>query len=128
MKIVKDYLAGRMTTPVYRAGKVPTDAGYPRVTVQRIAGVPVGSFDGFSGLTDALVQVDVWAEDEDQAEAIATEVKDLMEDCRGVLVGGRKIQAAILTNEAEEPEPPTAGQSTGIERVSLDYDVWYEGR
>lgn len=92
----------------------PQDSPTPRVVVTGVDGIPVTSLLGFtSGLSDVRVQVDAYSKDFDEAQAVAKEVDKVLKSYISVEFSSVRVSRRDLYED-----------TTGLNRVSLDFKVW----
>lgn len=98
----------------------PQGQPVPRVTVIRVGGGADYSHDGDTRTGRALLQVDIWAEDVEAADALSTAV-------RAALSGWMDrpaIKGCFLTAERDlSPEDEGADL---VARITLDFTLQYE--
>ena len=97
-------------TPIVR----PQGQALPGITYQIISGTPANSLDGHtSGMTHIRVQIDAWADDYDEARAIAAAVKSRMNTVAATF-------RSLLLFDQDLFE-----DSTRIYRVLMDFSCWH---
>lgn len=94
------------------------DLASPYVVLTRIAGARDFHHGGDSGLDDAGVQVDVWADSYAAAKAAVRAIRTVVSGYRG---GG--LQGVAVESERDLTDQTADGRA--VFRVSMDLDVWY---
>ena len=88
-------------TAVYQE-LLPATAVLPAVTWQKISQVPAHSHDGYSGISNVRLQVDLWAGNEEGREALLADLRAGLDGFRGHLGGdggvycGRSFLANVI--------------------------------
>lgn len=99
----------------------PQGVARPGIVLTPVSGTEPYAQDGPIGLQQATVQVDIYADDRDQAAAIAGQVRAVLSGYRGPGTGGR-FEGIFLT-------ATRAGRETGTNeaerpwRRSMDFDL-----
>jgi hypothetical protein len=103
------------------------DAPMPYATVQQINKDPMGHVGGKVALSDTVLQVDLWDDDESDVDAWAAELELAMDRYSGTLGFGATTVAAnvFMIDETDFHERPVSGGATGTYRVSQDYRIWH---
>jgi hypothetical protein len=108
-------------------GATPVDWGMsaqgitpPRVVLWRISGAPDYTNSGPSGLEEARVQMDCYAISVGGAKLLARQVKTALSGLRQGIIKG-----AFL--DAERDLPPDTDGGSLLARVSLDFNIHYQG-
>jgi len=94
---------------VYR-NAAPQGAAEPRITFARATNAPVVSLSGRSGLDQVRLQVDCWAKRAEDAQALAHQVRLLLE---------AQPFKALMQNDFSAFEPDTK-----LHRWSMDFRCW----
>lgn len=104
----------------------PQNSTAPYLTFQRISTERVYSFDGYSKLAGALIQIDSWSDAPEyagsyaEAKNLANEVRKLLVAFRGML-GPVRVQETTIENEQDLFEA-----QDHTRRVSMDFRFWFE--
>lgn len=99
----------------------PQAAARPFVTYQRISTSRVASLDGPSGLARVRYQLDVWADDDAGARALAREVRLALDGYSGDgAAGDRVIQSVVADDERDFFD-----EASRTFRVSADFIIWH---
>lgn len=114
------------------SGVAKYDDPYPRLTFTVPTDQPNHHMTGASGLTEATVQIDVWALTSVSRRAIAKLVKNAMDGIIGGTMGtapyNLSVDSVLLkSNRAtEEKEIGTENASeNAIHRMSMDFTIYY---
>lgn len=83
----------------------------PFIVYQRISSDPVSSLNGNSGLDSVRVQIDCYAQTNEQAWTMARAVRTAL--------NGQSFKPLLLTESDAPPDP-----STRLYRVTQDYRLW----
>lgn len=105
-------------------GSLPQGATLPALVITRIGGAPQYADEGETGLNEARVQVDCWADTYSQAKLTARAVVASLSAFTGT-VGTTVFNQIMLENERDIRE----GGGNAAEypfRTSLDFAVWTE--
>lgn len=90
---------------------MPQNPTFPAITYERISGQKVNGLDGYLGMDNAHIMLNIWATRYDTAKELAEDVHDCM----------NKVTAfrALLINDMDGYD-----QSVGLYVVSQDYSCW----
>lgn len=101
---------------IYRIYPVllPQDSAYPAISYQNISNNPINHLSGESNQQNDRVQIDCWAETNDQAHAMADAVKLAMQ-------GSANNFKAIRLTRIDLPYD----NDTKLFRVNQDFSIWY---
>ena len=90
---------------------MPQDPTLPAITYERISGAKVNGLDGYLGMDNPHIMLNVWATRYDTAKELAEDVHDCM----------NKVTAfrALLINDMDGYDP-----DTGLFVISQDYSCW----
>ena len=104
---------------IYRGGRLPRDQSLqpPHVIIWQLSKSPHYDHDGYSGLTDATLQISCFSPDPDQADTMAAIVRASMESWPAEAVD---IDSVFIEDESENFE-----QETAIHHVALDVTIAY---
>lgn len=107
-------------TCIYRGGRMPRDQQLkpPFVVVWLLSKERIYDHDGYSGLTEGVVQINCFAHDPDQADSMAKIVRQSLEVWHGE--EGGAVDSVFLTDETEGFE-----KNFGIHFVLLDFGIAY---
>jgi hypothetical protein len=105
-------------------GTAPQDSAYPRVTFHLITDKPDHYMSGASGISNATVQIDVWALDSLSRRAIGNLVKNAMDGLIGASMGGLRVGSVMLKDRRNTEEAPDNNSENAIFRMSMDFGVW----
>jgi len=99
---------------------LPQNPVRPALTYHKVSGFHFHSLQGSSGLAKPHVQIDCWADPEDEAglQALAEQVRLSLQGFRGT-VGGENLQAVLLVDEMDIYEEEDEGL-----RTALIFEVW----
>lgn len=101
--------------------RLPQEATLPAVVYRLIGTTDRGlSQSGSDGLADARFQFDVWADDPDEADAIAAELVAAFHGFRGFM-GDTVVGAARVANDIDDDEP-----MTGLYRRIVDVLIQHQ--
>lgn len=103
-------------------GSLPQGATLPAIVMNRISGAPQYSDEGETGLNEARVQLDCWADTYSQAKLVARAVIARLSAFSGT-VGTTEFANIMLDDERDLRE----GGGNAAEypfRTSLDFSVW----
>ena len=94
--------------------RLPEGVTLPAATYQRVGGGPRNSLDGFTnGLTNVLLQIDIWARTPDAAREIAAAISARMNTMTTTL-------RSVLQSEDDDYEPETK-----LFRIIQQYSCWH---
>ena len=102
---------------------IPDAIPRPNIIYQRIDTGREHSNDGPVGIADALLQLSCYADQYDQAKALAAAVRSF--DGFTGTVGEVFIHSMFLEDESDAPAPPPEGQTRGIAGIQLTFRVAY---
>jgi uncharacterized protein DUF3168 len=104
----------------------PQNSVAPYITFQRISTERVYSFDGYSKLAGALVQIDCWSDAPEYAGSYA-EAKNVANEVRKLLVDYRGNFGPVVIQETTiESEHDLFEAQDHTRRVSFDFRFWFE--
>ncbi|MEW6223194.1 MAG: DUF3168 domain-containing protein [Chloroflexota bacterium] len=112
------YLSGRTAAGdrIYPR-RMPREPVFPLVLYRRIDTARGLSHTGPDGLASPRIQLDVWAEDPDQADAVADELRVLLNGYRGAM-GDVPVGLSRVVADLDDDEP-----NTGLYRRILDAEI-----
>lgn len=90
------------------------------IVYTRVSGEGDHHMQGASGLSRPRFQVDAWAADPDQAEALSDKVRKRIDGFRGMM-GDVRVQGCFFLNERDDFDA-----EVGMYRSSRDYAIWHE--
>lgn len=105
--------------------RLPQAGEFPALTYARISGRRDYHMTGASGVAEARLQVDCWAESYGAVKALADAVRLSLSGFRGT-VNGVVLQSVFLDVERDAEEPALDAADFKLYRVSQDYMVRYE--
>lgn len=117
-------LTDLISTRIYRV-QAPENTTFPYVTFGIDSQFPVHAMGADAGLEGPGYQFDVWADDTDEMEDVAIQVKAALRDFSGT-VAGVVIQRIFYDNEIDLPDEDT-NKSRIIYHKEMDFTVWHEG-
>ena len=123
----KPAISALVGTRVYPL-RAPQNAAYPQLTYGIISDIEVMSLEGSSGLTDARLHIDCWAND---AAGYST-VKSLKAAVRNALtgfsgwMGSTEVGAVLPAGDVDLYEQPESASDTGVHHIAMDYEVSYQ--
>lgn len=104
---------------------IPQNATYPCVSVSTVSEATVKQMSGYSsGLADARIQLDCWAENEDAAFQVADLIRNYLDGYSGT-VANIQLDSVTYIDKNETVEPQGDGSDIPISRISVDYRIWY---
>lgn len=118
-------LVGGRIYPVER----PQGSALPAITYHLVSSVPGHAMGGLTGLVDARVQIDAWAEPSttrssyDTAKRIGRAVRAALGGFRGT-VGGTDIGGIFLEDE-DDGRADGAGDVARLHRNRTDIRIWH---
>ena len=104
----------------------PQDGDFPAIVYSYVRDAPYSRLNGQATLSKATISIDCIAETYPAAKDLAELVRTKMEnrsDKPGTL--GPSVHVVLWRNTHSFYEPPPDGDSIGIFRVILDFDVTY---
>ena len=107
------------STRIYRGGRLPKDQALqpPHVIIWLLSKDRIYDHDGYTGLTEAPLQISCFSRDPDEADTMARIVRQSMEAWPGE---GPAIDSAFIEDESDLYE-----QETLIHHVPLDVSISY---
>ena len=119
-------LASLVATRIYPM-RAPQNAAPPFITYQRISAPRLRSITGGSGQANPRIQVDVYAKSYAGAKALATQVRECLDNFRGTIFTGAgasvTVRSCSLDSDRDlldpDVEPP-------LFRVSHDFLIWHD--
>lgn len=119
-------VAALVGTRIYPA-IAPQSTVTPYIVYQRIATQHLHTMDGIAGLAETTIQIDCYASTYGAVKALADAVRLALDGYTGTPVGdGTVIGGILLDNTNDNPESPQTGLETILQRVSMDFTIWYE--
>jgi hypothetical protein len=100
--------------------RLPRDATLPALTYSRVDTVRPRSHSGPSGLPTPRIQLDVWANDPDSADAIAEALRIRLDGYRGQM-GDVPVGSVELVGDSDADDA-----ETGLYRRILDVAITHE--
>lgn len=106
-------------TRIYRGNRLPRNQSLqpPHVIIWLLSKSPHYDHDGYSGLTDATLQISCFSPDPDQADTMAALVRASMESWPAE---SDEVDSVFIEDESENFE-----QETAIHHVALDVAIAY---
>ena len=121
-------LVGDRVRPAMAAQKDDLRQG-PYCVYSLVSETPLDHLTGYANLTEALIQVDVFANYYSVAKAAAKEVKAAFRALRNTqIVSGAvttDIRSATIVGVREAPEAAEDGSDEHVYRVSIDLGIFY---
>ena len=110
----------------------PQNSPFPRIVYQRVTTTHIEHMQGSSGLARALIQVDSYSPNYDEAKALSEAIRLLLQPVRSatVVIGDGTdaknyfIGGIHLTNTQDLYEVPTDAGEIGLHRVRQDWGIW----
>jgi hypothetical protein len=90
---------------------MPQDVTFPAITYECISGQPVNGLDGYLGMDNSRMMLNMWATRYDEAKELAEDVHDCLNKIRTF--------RALLVNHIDGYDV-----ETGLYIVSQDYSCW----
>lgn len=114
---VQAQLTSILTCSVYK-DRLPAGVTLPAASWQRVDHLADYCHDGFSGVSNVRIQVDLWSDDESEVEISLAELRLGMDGFTGALggVGGVVCGSAIMARATDMRDP-----DTDWFRCSVDY-------
>ncbi len=97
----------------------------PNIVYQRIASSRVKSQDGPTGSAECLLQVSMYASTYKGAKTLADKVRIAIDGYKGT-AGGIVIDACFIEDEDDMPQPPDAGDESGVFGIRQDYRLHFQ--
>lgn len=97
----------------------------PYIVYQMISDVPDVVLAGASGVTQARVQIDCYADGYAAVKTLAEAVRSALDSYSGI-VAGYVIQGIFKEDSSDSPEAPLHGEGRAVNRVTTDFMVWYQ--
>jgi hypothetical protein len=114
---------------VYR-GIAPPQAVLPRIVFVRIGGEPSRHQTGASGLVDARIQLDCWADDPQEASEIAETVETSLDHLTDQTFGTSGelifIHSIVVEDTFEDQESLSDSSGKAIYRTGMMLRIWYK--
>ena len=105
-------------------GTAPQDTAYPRITFKVFTDKPEHHMAGASGISEAMVQIDVWALSSVDRRNIGNLVKNAMDGLISNSMGGLQVGQVFLKDRRNTEEKPENESENAIFRMSMDFTVW----
>jgi hypothetical protein len=100
------------------------NAAMPAFTYTVVSDVPEHHLTGMSGISQARVQFDFYADTRKESNDLAEAVRIAIDADRGTL-GGEQVRTCHLENTFRFPEQPVNGSGNWRYVTTCDYLVWY---
>lgn len=101
-------------------------ATVPYITIAQISTDHEHHMGGASGLAQARMQIDVWADSETNRNTVSEALRDAFDGYSGTMGDDSvNVRSVFLAEEAETYEPPTDGSQQGVYRNRMDFTIWY---
>lgn len=97
--------------------KMPRGAVFPLVLYSRVSTRRDATHSGPVGLAEPRIQLDVWAQDPDTADAVAEQVRLAFHGFRGQM-GDIEVGSSMVVNEHDDDDP-----DSGLFRRVLDAQI-----
>jgi len=103
---------------------VPQKVALPAVTYLVISDLPAQSMAGPDDLSEANVEIKVWAKSYKEAHQASRTIRGVLDNNSGSY-GGITIQAITLTNNTDDTE---TDPETSVKRYAIgsEFQIWYE--
>ena len=110
--------------------QLPQDVTQPSIVYQRVSGQGSHHMQGPSSLTRPRLQIDCWADNPDDAAALADLVKVRLDGFRGTIPYGSDSPQATVNVQGVffEDERDLFDAATTLYRTSRDYFFWFDER
>lgn len=106
-------------------GYAPQTASRPYVVYHRIDDVPTRTQQGSCGLSEALYQLNVVADNADQAFTLSEAIREDLDGLQNVTVGGVDVRRVSLKDERDSTILFDSSQDETYE-VQMDFIVFYK--
>ena len=116
---IRDRIDGR----IY-AGRIPDKGKLPCVVIQVVSTTRHYHVGGESGITESIVQVDVWGESITEVDEIAELIRNRTSGYNGT-AGDETIRVGLIVREGDTTDQPKDGSGKWIYRHSRDFQVFY---
>jgi len=103
----------------------PQGTPLPRVTFIDISDDPDHHMQGASGLSQALIQIDVWAGSSVDRRTLANYIKNRMDGVISATIAGLTVDSIMLLRRKNIYESPPDGSETGIYRQMMEFTFKY---
>lgn len=100
--------------------RLPQTADFPVIVYRRISTAGDLAHTGPSGILTPRIQLDVWAEDPDTADAVAEVLRRELDGYRGQM-GDVPVGMVRIVNDVDDDQP-----NTGLFRRVLDAEIQHE--
>ena len=118
--LIKSLVGGRIYWSI-----APSNVTSPYLVFSRVSSNSTQHQLGASGLAESRFQIDSCSADADEADALSTAVRMVMDGYRGT-TNDTFINKIILDNEIDGIEVPSVGRQNSIARTTQDYIVWHD--
>lgn len=129
-RAISTYLMGKSTvialvgTGVYPF-PAPASASYPFITFQLITEEHSHSMSGAVGLTNPVMQIDIWSESFSDQMLVSEAVRNALDGFRGDMGSDNlNIRNCFLQNRASFTESESEGRAP-VHRSSMDFSIWH---
>jgi len=113
---------------VYPVGESPKTIVYPYITYQKISNRHIRHMSVGSQLAASRFQINCWAKDASDADAVGQAVREAMDNRRGDIgTGGNvvNLRGSFLDSDDEDFEPPSDDSKVGRHNARLDLIIWH---
>lgn len=107
-------------------GTVPQGVPFPAVTLQAIAGTPDYKLSGEIGDLATIVQVDLYAATELEAEDIGDKIRLAISGYYGTMGEETVVKSVTIAGDRQLIQQPVDGSGRAGYRKSVDYRITYE--
>ena len=104
--------------------QAPQDTAYPLIVFSTIVELRAPTLAGASGAVNPKIQVDCWAESNEDADSLSDAVRLALDGYRGT-VGSVVIRACALGLRHDGIVEPRDGTENRVFGRNMEFDVWH---
>ena len=118
-----EYIRDELDVPVTRV-RLSRRPMLPALDIFTISGSTIPTHVGPAGLTTKRYQVDVWASNDPEVDALSESLRHLLDGFRG-LMGATDIGSIFYEGERDLDEPPTTTSEPQVYHRALDFLITF---
>jgi hypothetical protein len=121
----KPEITALVNTRIY-ATIAPSSVTFPFITFKILSEASEHDMGGAVGLTRVLVQLDAWAYEVSERQAIAEALRNVLDGFKD-LMGTEQLDVrnCFMENRTTFEEPDKHGKNLPVHRSSIDFSIWH---
>jgi hypothetical protein len=117
-------ILGGADRPRWYHSRAPQETPRPFVTWRVVDAPGHGHLGGVSAIESVTLELDAWADNEEELDQLATAIDGTFHGFRG-LIGSTSVRSCRRQTRQDLPEPAEPGGEEDRERERFAFTVWY---